>query len=234
MRQKISVSWSGGKDSAMALYYVLNNPKYEVVSLHTVFDADTKRVGMHGVHQSLISAQAGQVGIALDKIYLPGSTNHSTYEEVITSYCEGLKKRGVTKIVYGDIFLEDLKNYRIRQLAKVGMEAIFPLWGRNTSELLATFWRLKFKTILCAGKATLFEEDKIGTELNEALVKSLPEEVDPCGENGEFHSFLIDAPYFNEPIKVQQRESVYREYDAPNAKAEKVGFWFRELILKIE
>lgn len=230
---KVSVSWSGGKDSTMALYRLLNDERYEVVSLHTVFDKDTQRVGMHGVHKSLIEAQAKSLNLPLDVIFLPSSKNHNAYDNVMGNYCRKLKNQGVEAVAYGDIFLEDLKVYREKQLLSVGLKGIFPLWGKNTNELVNNFWKDGFRTVICAGQSSIFAEEQVGQELTQPIVKQLPANVDPCGENGEFHTFVFDGPIFSKSIPIRLGKKMYKEYDAPKSDENQnpIGFWFSDLLL---
>lgn len=232
-KTKICLSWSGGKDSALALWYLQREEQYEVVGLHTTFGEQTRRVGMHGIHESLIEAQAGSLDLPLDKIYYPASGDNLAYEKAISNYLEQLEGMGVNHIAYGDILLEDLKKYREDKLAEKGFVGVFPLWKRNTWELSEEFINLGFKTKICAA-----DEDKIdgfwtGKDYTGEFLKMLPPDVDPCGENGEFHSFCYDGPIFCTPVNIRCGDVVQQSYDLKNENGTmtKKQYGFAELLL---
>ena len=232
----ITVSWSGGKDSTFALYHLLQSNIYEVKSLHTVFDSKLKRVGLHGVPERLIEAQAESLGFPLEKIYLPQSDDHDAYEQVIREFCMAQKNKGIDHVMYGDIFLEDLKAYRDKQLATVGLEGVYPIWNRDTKTLVEQFVQQGFKTVVCAANAALFEKLQVGQTIDQEWLAHLPASVDPCGENGEFHTFVYDGPMFNQPVSFRKGEMVDRSYTY-NRKEEdgsltpmKSTFYFQELL----
>lgn len=236
-KKKITISWSGGKDSAYALYQLLQTDKFEVVSLHTTFDAELKRVGMHGVQEELIMAQAEALSIPLEKIYLPKDMSHDSYERVMQQFYKKLKKDGVSHIMYGDIFLEDLKNYRDRQLAAAGIESVYPLWSRKTDDLIKDFLAEGFRTVVCAANAALFEQSQIGKSVDSQWLSALQPKIDPCGENGEFHTFVYNGPLFNKAIPFSTGNVVEKTYkynkteeDGSVTKLE-TSFWFQELQL---
>ncbi|HLT08485.1 MAG TPA: hypothetical protein VK014_13220 [Cyclobacteriaceae bacterium] len=228
---KISLSWSGGKDSAYALWKLIHDPQYEVVSLHTTLSEDNHRVGMHGIHVTLIEAQAASLGIRIDKVYFPASGQNKAYEEAISEYLNELQAEGVTHIAYGDILLEDLKEYREVKLAEKGFTAVFPLWASNTMDLAREFLSAGFKTKICAADADLIQKEWVGTDYSHAFLKQLTANVDPCGENGEFHSFCYDGPAFSKPISTYCKELVQRPYDLvlEDGTKRKKNFWFAEL-----
>lgn len=232
----ITVSWSGGKDSAYALYKLLQSGEYEVKSLHTVFDAELKRVGLHGVPEHLIEAQAVALGIPLEKIYLPKDDSHQSYEEVIKRFCTAKKTEGIDHIMYGDIFLEDLKAYRDKQLASVGLQGVYPIWKQNTRQLVEEFIADGFKTVVCAANTAMFDQEQVGETIDQNWIDNLAEGVDPCGENGEFHTFVYAGPLFKTEVAVTRGEVVEKSYEY-NKKEEdgsltpmKSGFWFQELL----
>lgn len=234
-KKKISVSWSGGKDSAYALFHLLKSDEYEVQNLHTVFDAELKRVGLHGVPEHLIEAQAEAIGFPLQKIYLPKDTSHDSYERVIQDFCLSQKSEGINHIMYGDIFLEDLKAYRDKQLSSVGLEGVYPIWQRNTNELVQNFIGDGFKTIVCAANAALLDKSKVGKTIDREWLSDLPENVDPCGENGEFHTFVYDGPLFRQPVPFQKEDVVEKSYKYKKKEEDgtvvemKSSFWFQGL-----
>lgn len=212
-KQKVAVSWSGGKDSALALYKLLQNDEYEVDHLFTVLDKDLKRVGLHGTPQKLIEKQAQNIGIPLKKLYLPSSGSHDNYEILMWDYLDQLKDQNIGNVMYGDIFLEDLKEYRDKMLNKAEVTGIYPLWEKDSRQLINEFIDLGFKTITCAGKDPLIKREMLGKVIDRQFIKDLPSEVDPSGENGEFHTFVFDGPIFQKPIKFQMGDLIVKTYE---------------------
>lgn len=208
--EKIILSWSGGKDSSLALYELMKEEKYEVILLTTV-TGDYERISMHGVREGLLEKQAKSLGCSLEKIYInPGSTNEE-YEKSMEEVMNKYKNLGVTKVAFGDIFLGDIRRYREDNLKKVGMEAVFPLWGRKTKELADTFINLGFKTIITCVDTKVLDGSFAGRFYDKQFLADLPENIDPCGENGEFHSFAFDGPIFKEKISFSVGERVLRD-----------------------
>ena len=210
-KESIIMSWSGGKDSAFALHHLLQEGKYEVKYLLTNIFKPNKRVSMHGVPEILIEEQAKHIGIPLLKMYIQEKT-HDEYEQKMEEFLLNLKKEGITKVAFGNIFLEDLKEYRENQLKKVDMTALFPLWNKDTTDLAQQFIDTGFKTHLCSIDTSKIPEDLIGLDYSTNFLTLLPKEVDPCGENGEFHTFCYDGPIYNTPVrftKVGVVEKVY-------------------------
>ena len=195
--ERVLMSWSGGKDSSLALYEVLAEAKYEVVALLTTLSSTYRRVSHHGVREELLDEQAASLGLPLEKMFLSDSLSLSEYEahmgEVLNQYSAG----GVSAVVFGDIFLEDLRRRREEKLALVGMKGIFPLWGENTAALARRFIRLGFKAKLVCIDPDKLEVDFAGCEIDNEMLARLPSDVDPCGENGEYHSFVYDGPIFS-------------------------------------
>ncbi|MCH7415631.1 diphthine--ammonia ligase [Belliella sp. R4-6] len=228
---KISMSWSGGKDSAFALWKLMNDPRYEVVRLHTTFGEESRRVGMHGIQESLIEKQAESIGMDLDKIYYPASGDNKEYETAINSYLDTLKTEGIETIAYGDIYLEDLKAYREQQLSKRDFKAIFPLWKKDTAQTARDFIAAGFQTLICAADADLIEEKWVGSIFNLEFLKNLPYKIDPCGENGEFHTFCYDGPIFQHPIAVSKKQTISKSYHFKTDEGKEIEkkFWFAEL-----
>ena len=229
---KAVFNWSGGKDSALALHQVMSEKSFQVEALLTTINSHHERVTMHGVRQELIERQAEQIGIPLKKMLVPEQPSMEVYEEEMEKNFLQLKAKGITHALYGDIFLEDLRKYREDQLAKFGMTASFPLWKRDTTKLLKDFLDQGFKTVTVSAQARL-GEDFVGKIIDHAFIDELPHDVDPCGENGEFHTFVFDGPLFQSPIPFEIGEKIYREYDTPNQDGEeKAGFWFCDLVIK--
>jgi uncharacterized protein (TIGR00290 family) len=212
MKEKVILSWSGGKDSAMALHALLESGLYEIVSLLTTVSKQYERISHHGVRVELLEQQAAALGIPLHKLYLTQENcSLEDYEAVMKKVMLEYKDNDVLTVAFGDVFLQDLREYRERNLAKVGMEAIFPIWGRDTTEIVQTFIALGFKAYL-----TCVDSEKLGREfaghpIDADLIRDLPDGVDPCGENGEFHSFVYDGPIFQRPVDVSVGEVVLRD-----------------------
>jgi uncharacterized protein (TIGR00290 family) len=232
-KEKAIFCWSGGKDSALALYKVSLEDKIEVVALLTTINANFRRVSMHGVREELLDRQAEAIGLPLIKMYVAEGSN-AEYERNMEAVLLKYKSEGVSKVIFGDIFLEDLRAYRESNLSKVGLKAEFPLWKKDTKELVEEFISLDFKTITCCVNDHYLQEDSVGVEIDSAFVAGLPGNVDPCGENGEFHSFCYDGPLFKEPVRFEKGEKVYKPLEIKRSDdieppANK-GFWFCELL----
>jgi uncharacterized protein (TIGR00290 family) len=243
MAHKSYFNWSGGKDSALALYYAKQNATYSIEKLLTTVNQQYKRISMHGVQEVLLEQQAAAIGLPLQKLQLPVQPSMQEYEQQMMETIKGLQYQQFTHSFFGDIFLEDLKRYREQQLAKVGFEAVFPLWKRNTLELMHEFLALGFKTIVVCINAQLLDKSFAGRIIDEQFLNDLPGGVDPCGENGEFHTFVFDGPLFHQPVAFEIGETVYREYKAPQNNKDNcftatspasMGFWFCDLLPKKE
>lgn len=236
-QKKISIAWSGGKDSMLALDRIIRSGEYKVDHLHTVIDADLRRVGLHGVHEKLIDAQAASLGLPLEKLYLKASPGHNNYEQLMESYFANLENEDFEGVMYGDIFLEDLKSYREKMLHKSGLEGVYPLWNASTDEVMSEFLKLGYKTKLCAADAKHFNQTDVGQTIDEAFVKNLPGDVDVCGENGEFHTFVYDGPLFHFPIELSVNEVVSKSYeynkknDDGSIELVSSKFWFADLVI---
>jgi uncharacterized protein (TIGR00290 family) len=240
MPHKSFFNWSGGKDSSLALFHALNDSRYSVERLLTNVNNEHRRVSMHGVREELLEHQATAIGIPLQKLILPDQPSMLEYEEHMMQKMKQLKDEKYTHSLFGDIFLEDLKLYREKQLAKVEMKAVFPLWKRDTTELVHEFIDLGFKTIVVCVKAEVLDESFAGRIIDKKFLEDLPANVDPCGENGEFHTFVFDGPIFKNPVPYKLGEKVFREYKAPvNEKDQcftnlrnlhSMGFWFCDLL----
>ena len=235
-------SWSGGKDSAYALHRVLNEGVYSVNYLLTNVNEKFRRVSMHGVREELLDQQAKQIGIPLRKIYLPDYVSMADYDQRIHEELTNARKQGISHVIFGDIFLEDLRQYREQQCQKAGLTAVFPLWQLTTRTLAQEIYAAGFRAILCCVNGNTLDRSFAGRELTPALLIDLPAPVDPCGENGEFHTFVYDGPIFSQPISVMCdiiTEYIYEpENDtAPDAKKpvwSRIVFYYQELLLRSE
>ena len=211
LKKKIVMSWSGGKDSSFALHQLLLEDKYEVKYLLTNIYKPNKRVSMHGVPETLIDEQAKQIGIPLLKMYIEEKT-HDEYEQKMKELLLNLKKEGIHKVAFGDIFLEDLRAYRENKLKEVEMTALFPLWNKNTKSLAQQFINSGFKTHLCSIDTSKIPEELIGVDYSNGFLTKLPKTIDPCGENGEFHTFCYDGPIFKNPVLFTKNRIVSKTY----------------------
>ena len=221
--------WSGGKDSSLALYEIQKQGEYDVKYLLTTLSEEFSRISMHGVREELLEAQAASIGIPLKKVYVAVGSN-AEYEQKMETMLLELKSEGIEHVIFGDIFLEDLREYRENNLAKVGMKAVFPLWKRDTKELIQQLLELGFRTITCCVNDAFLGEREVGVEIDDEFISSLPENVDPCGENGEFHTFCFEGPIFKSPIKFSIEEKVYRPLPEGTLPAgETKGFWYCDL-----
>lgn len=227
LKQRTYLNWSSGKDAALALYYLLQDPNYEVGYILTTVNAHYNRVSMHGLRKELLDQQIQSIGIANGVVTLPETPSNTDYEERMERTVRQLKMDGFEYAAFGDIFLDDLRTYREQQLDKVGMKTVFPLWKKDTGQLIREFLKKGFKTIVVCVNADVLDASFAGRIIDEDFINDLPDGVDPCGENGEFHTFCFDAPYFERPVQFDIGEKVYREYK--NGKTTN-GFWFCDLL----
>ena len=205
------LSWSGGKDSALALYALRQNAHYEVKGLLTSVNQHYGRISMHGVREVLLDAQATSVGLPLHKIKLSERPSNQEYEAKMRTALENFKTQDIRHIAFGDLFLEDIRRYRLDNMRKLGMECVFPLWHKPTDKLAREFIALGFKAVLCCVDEQATSGEFAGREYDEALLEGLPVSVDPCGENGEFHTFVYAGPVFRQSIDFIRGERVRRD-----------------------
>ncbi len=219
MPEDILFCWSGGKDSAMALHALGAEKGVHIVGLLTTVTEEYDRISMHGVRRALLEGQAESLGLPLHAVLIPPQCVNATYEARMKDALEQHLARGVRHVAFGDIFLEDLRVYREQNLAKVGMEAVFPIWKRDTRELARELIRLGFRAITVCIDPRVLDPSFAGRELDESFFSDLPPGVDPCGENGEFHTFVFDGPIFRTPVPFRAGETVHRN-----------GFYFCDLL----
>lgn len=210
-REKVLLSWSGGKDSALALYELKNNSSYSICALLTTITEEYDRISMHGVRRILLESQAESLGIPLEKVFISRDMSQKDYELKMKNTLEKYSSEGVFTVGFGDVFLEDVRKYREDNLAKIGMKAIFPLWKRNTADLVRTFMDKGFKAVVTCVDTHFLGREFVGREYDKEFVSELPPSVDPCGENGEFHSFVYDGPVFYREVLFTIGEVVLRE-----------------------
>jgi uncharacterized protein (TIGR00290 family) len=233
------MNWSGGKDSSLCLHHIMQDKQYRIEYLLTSVNAVHNRISMHGVRRELLEAQALSIGLPLQTIELPGQPGMQEYEQVMMDKVTALKQQGCTHAVFGDIFLEDLKLYREQKLQQADVDCVFPLWKKPTGQLMKEFIQLGFKAIIVCVNEKYLDKSFCGRLIDESFVNDLPSNVDVCGENGEFHSFVFDGPIFKHPIPFTKGEIVYRNYAAPantsdNCSpmdgASEYGFYFCDLV----
>lgn len=234
IKEKAIFCWSGGKDSALCLYEVLKEGKYDVKYLLTTVNENFKRVSMHGVREELLEKQAEALGIDLIKMYVKEGS-YEEYERNMEKLLLKSKSEDINHVIFGDIFLEDLRKYREDNLAKVGMKGVFPLWKKNTKDLIGHFLSLNFKTVTCCINDFYLGEAHTGVEIDRSFIESLPSNVDPCGENGEFHTFCYAGPIYKNPISFSLGEKIYKPLESKedsvcSNEAKTKGFWFCDLI----
>lgn len=229
---KTVLNWSSGKDAALAYHLLQQGREYDVQMLLTTINDEHDRIVMHGVREELLDAQANAMGIASRKIHLPSAPDDTTYKNAMRDNLTELREQGITTAAYGDIFLEDLKTYREEQLQSVGFEAVFPLWKRDTRELISVLEATDIQAMIVCVNEKFLGKEFLGRTVDTELLNNLPDGVDPCGENGEFHTYVYNAPYFKAPIAVVPGEIVYKNYTP--AKDDKdnwnTGFWFLDLL----
>jgi uncharacterized protein (TIGR00290 family) len=209
--EPILFCWSGGKDSAMALHTLLQQRTVRVTALLTTVTEGYERISMHGVRRELLQRQAESIGLPLHEVRIPPQCVNPIYEARMEEALRVYYEQGVRKVAFGDIFLEDLRAYREKNLARIGMTALFPIWKRNTRELIRFFHAQHFRAIAVCIDAKVLDRRFAGLELDESFFADLPPSADPCGENGEFHTFVFDGPIFRRPIAVQTGEVVDRD-----------------------
>jgi len=210
MKQRIALSWSSGKDSSLALYELRRSGAYDIRCLLTTVTEDYQRVSMHGVREDVLRGQAAAVGLPLTIIRIPRECSNETYEERLRDGLARLKDEGVTAVAFGDIFLEDVRRYREEKNALAGLESLFPLWGRSTADIVDDFLRLGFKALTTCIDGAKLAERFLGRTLDRDFFAELPPGVDPCGENGEFHTFAFGGPVFSHDLDVALGERVRR------------------------
>lgn len=227
------ISWSSGKDAAYALYKLQQSKEYTIHSLFCTLEETSQRVSMHGIHESLLDAQADSLGIPLQKLFLPKDLSMDAYGKIMKEELSIIKQHGISSFAFGDILLEDLKSYREKQLASINIETIFPLWGKDTEKLAKEIIDSGIKAIVVAINCNVLDDSFIGRKYDKEFLTDLPLKIDPCGENGEFHTFVYDAPNFRKPIKFKKGEVVKKEYssDSENGTWDS-SFLFQDLILQ--
>lgn len=209
--KKILLSWSSGKDSAWSLHLLRQDPNVEIMGLLTTINTEFQRVAMHGTRRALLEAQAQAAGLPLWEIPLPWPCSNEQYEQAMSAASAAAIEKGISGIAFGDLFLEDIRRYRENRLRGTGLEPIFPVWGLDTKELASQMIDAGLRArIVCIDPAKL-PADFAGCDLDRDLMRRFPADVDPCGENGEFHTFTYAGPMFSRPIAIESGECVKRD-----------------------
>lgn len=229
--------WSGGKDSSYALYKVLQEGIYDVKYLLSTFNGTYKRLSMHGVREELIDAQAAGIGIPLLKVCVFEASNEE-YEKQMETALRKIKSEGIRVVLFGDIFLEDLREYRESKMATLEMQCVFPIWKVDTRWLVTDFLAKGFKTFTCCINDGYLDETWVGRLVDDDFIRQLPANVDPCGENGEFHTFCFAGPLYKTNIPVRIGEKTYKaleikstDHPVPIADSGTKGFWYCDILL---
>jgi uncharacterized protein (TIGR00290 family) len=205
------LSWSSGKDSAWSLYLLRQHAEFEVVGLLTTFNREANRVAMHGVRRELVEAQANEVGIPLWDVDLPSPCSNADYENIMKETCRAAVQAGIEFMAFGDLFLRDIREYRERQLQGCGLTPIFPVWDVPTNQLARTMIASGLKAKLTCVDSQSLSPEFVSREFDEQLLSDLPSQIDPCGENGEFHSFVYAGPMFRRGLSIEVGEIVTRD-----------------------
>lgn len=234
------MNWSGGKDSCLALHHILQQKEIDVRYLLTTLNGNNNRISMHGVRNELLIAQAESIGIPLHPIFLPDSPTMESYESAMQLGLQPILEQKITHSIFGDIFLEDLRKYRDEKMLKNQLTGVYPLWKRSTAELLQEFLALGYKTIVVCVDASKLDESFAGRTIDQQFIDDLPSNVDVCGENGEFHTFVYDGPIFKKAIPFEIGERVFKTFQVNtseddsvcgNTDSEMNGFWYIDLKL---
>jgi uncharacterized protein (TIGR00290 family) len=218
LKKPILLSWSGGKDSALALHKLRSSPDFEPAGLLTTINEDYDRISVHGVRRELLERQAESIGLPLRKVLIPKDCPNEIYEDRLAAALWEAKTQGIHHVAFGDLFLEDIRAYREKQMAALGLAPVFPVWGLDTVQLARDFIALGFQAVLVCVETEALDPAFVGRSFDEDLLRDLPPGVDPCGENGEFHTFVHAGPIFREPVEVKL------------GRVEGRGrFWFRDV-----
>ncbi len=216
---KVILSWSSGKDSAWALNLLQQRPDIQIAALLTAFNSEANRVAMHAVRRTLVEVQAERTGIPLWAVELPWPCSNLEYEDRMRAACQRATAEGITAVAFGDLFLQEIRDYRVRQLQGTGLKPLFPVWQIPTGQLGREMIAAGFKAKITCVDSSKLAKSFAGHEYDLRLLQVLPPGIDPCGENGEFHTFVYDAPVFSHPIGVRTGELLERD-----------GFVFADLL----
>jgi uncharacterized protein (TIGR00290 family) len=210
--EPILFCWSGGKDSALALRMLLLQNEVRIAALLTTVTEGYDRISMHGVRRELLQRQAESLRLPLHEVFIPPQCVNSIYEARMEAALLHFYEQGIRRVAFGDIFLEDLRLYREKNLSRVEMQGLFPIWKRDTRELIREFHAARFRSVAVCIDSRVLDPSFAGRELDDSFFADLPSTVDPCGENGEFHTFVYDGPIFSRPIDFTLGDTVQRDF----------------------
>lgn len=210
-REPVLLAWSGGKDCCLALHELQHSPDTQVVGLLTTVTEEYERISMHGVRRSLLEAQAASIGLPLTIVTIPPAAGNETYEERMGAALAAARDAGIGTVAFGDLYLEEIRSYREQMLSRADMTGIFPLWGRPTRELAETFIAQGFCAVLTCVDTSQIDAKFAGREFDRTLLANLPRSADPCGENGEFHTFVYSGPPLTAPLHISTGDRVLRD-----------------------
>ncbi|GAA0502732.1 diphthine--ammonia ligase [Salinibacillus aidingensis] len=213
MKKKIAISFSGGKDSILALNRIIASNEWDVCCLVTTITEDNERTTMHGVREALLDEQASALNIPLQKVYIPKNCSNDTYEKIMSRMIQELIMDDVTHMMFGDIRLEDIRKYRETMLKDTTIQPVFPIWGEDTRRLINEFLNEGYQTIVTCTDGQQLDSAFTGRVINRSFLNDLPSHVDPCGENGEFHTFVFDGPLFKHKIRFRPDETLTVQKD---------------------
>lgn len=237
MSQKAFLNWSSGKDAMWCLHQLQADKQLSIKKLLTTVNTKTNRVSMHGLRRNLLQQQTKALDLPLYSIELDGKTSMEAYNKIMRKHLEILEKEGFTHSIYGDILLQDLREYRETELAEVNLEPVFPLWKKDTKKLIVEFIEAGYKAIVVTVNAKYLDKSFCGRTIDKQFLQDLPPEVDWCGENGEFHTFVYDGPLFKKPVNFTKGEIVLKDY-SPSKESNcfketenwDYKFWFIDLL----
>lgn len=211
MKESIALLWSGGKDSSLALQALQEDERYQVQILLTTVTSGHDRISMHGVRRRLLEAQVASVDLELDVVEIPQACSNDQYLSTMNEALGRLRQRGITAVAAGDIHLEDVREYRESLLRGAGLDAVFPLWGQDTTALAWRFLELGFEAVTTCVDTSALDSRFAGRTFDPEFLNELPKSVDPCGENGEFHTFVYDGPIFAERVSIRRGIKIVRD-----------------------
>jgi len=217
-KKPVLMSWSGGKDSCLALYEIQKSSSYRVAVLLTTITREYDRISMHGVRRVLLERQAASLGLPLHQVLISNGANNEEYEMEMAQAFSVYQQNGIDSVVFGDLFLQEIRAYRDQFLARHEMKGLYPVWQRNTTSFIKKFIELGFKAVLSCVDSKTLDKSFAGKTIDDDFISSLPANVDPCGENGEFHTFVYDGPNFTQPVEFALGETILRD-----------GHWLRDL-----
>jgi uncharacterized protein (TIGR00290 family) len=211
MKNRLLLAWSGGKDSSLALHQLIHTENIDIVALLTTITEGYDRISMHGIRRSLLKEQAAALGFPLEVIAIPQQCANDVYEQRMQETLEKYHQLGIQNVAFGDLFLEDVRAYREERMSRIGMGCVFPLWGRPTADLAVQFVDLGFRAVVVCVDTQVLDAGFAGREYDKDFIRDLPPGVDPCAENGEFHTFAYDGPIFSRSIQIRRGEQVLRD-----------------------